>query len=125
MRKMVEYAKAALKGKERRAIFVNFLIDISPLCDCNNHSDAPIVQNLGIMASRDPVALDAASAEAVNQAAGLAGTALPAEALSAGSDKWQALHPDCPWRYQLEYAEEIGLGTQDYQLIWLPEVKGI
>lgn len=125
MRKMMEYAKAALKGKDGRALFINFLTNISPLCDCVNHSDAPIVSDLGILASYDPVALDAASAEAVNQAPGLAGSALPTEALAPGADKWAALHPNCPWRYQLEYAQEISLGQLDYRLVWLPEAKGV
>lgn len=125
MRKMAEYAKAALYGKGRHALFFNFLCDVSPLCDCNNHSDAPIVADLGILASRDPVALDTASAELVNQAPGLAGSALPESALAPGADKWTALHPDCPWSYQLEYAEEIGLGSRAYKLVWLAEPKGV
>jgi len=125
MRKMVEYGWAALQSKGRQAFFVNFLTSVSPLCDCLNHSDAPIVSDLGILASCDPVALDAASAELVNQAPGLAGSALPEEALPAGADKWLALHPQCPWTYQLDYAEEIGLGRRDYKLTWLTEPKGV
>ncbi len=125
MQRMVEYAKAALHGKDDRALFVNFVNAVSPLCDCANHSDAPIVPDLGILASRDPVALDQASAELVNQARGLPDSALPEEALAPGTDKWTALHPNCHWRYQLEYAESIGLGSREYTLTWLPEVKGV
>lgn len=125
MRKMSEYALAALQGKGRRAFFINFLTDISPLCDCVNHSDTPIVPNLGILASCDPVALDLASAELVNNAPGLPGSALPEKALKPGADKWEALHPGCNWPYQLQYAEEIGLGSRDYQLVWLPEARGV
>lgn len=125
MQRMMEYAKAALHGKDGRALYVSFITGVSPLCDCANHSDAPIVADLGVLASHDPVALDLASAELVNAAPGLAGSALPEEALAPGADKWTALHPNCHWRYQLEYAQEIGLGSLDYKLTWLPEVKGI
>jgi len=125
MRKMVEYAKAAQCNKEGRIFYINFINAISPLCDCLNHSDAPIVADLGILASCDPVALDLASAELVNQAPGLPGTALPESALAPGADKWTAMYPHCHWRFQLEYAQEIGLGSLDYKLTWLPEAKGV
>ena len=46
-------------------------------------------------------------------------------ALAPGKDKWTALHPECQWRFQLEYAAEIGLGSLNYKLIWLPEVNGV
>ncbi len=125
MKKMIEYAGAAMNGKENRLLYINFINGLSPLCDCNNHSDAPIVADLGVLASRDPVALDMASAELVNQAPGLPNSALPAAALAPGADKWEALHPNCQWRFQLEYAEKIGLGSCKYKLVWLPEVAGI
>ena len=124
-RKMMEYAKAALHGKDGRALYINYVGDLSPLCDCANHSDAPIAANIGYLASCDPVALDLASAELVNQAPGLPGGVLPKEALAPGADKWEALHPGTNWRYQLEYAAEIGLGSLDYRLTWLPEVAGV
>lgn len=125
MKKMVEYSKAAVIGKEQSVLYINFINAMSPLCDCVNHSDAPIVADIGVLASRDPVALDLASAELVNHAPGLPGSALPQEAMAPGADKWEALHPGCQWRFQLEYAEEIGLGSTNYKLIWLPEMKGI
>ncbi|UQZ88068.1 4Fe-4S ferredoxin [Deltaproteobacteria bacterium Smac51] len=125
MKKMIEYSKAALAGKEDRVFYINFINGLSPLCDCNNHSDAPIVADLGILASCDPVALDLASAELVNNAQGLPHSALPESAMAPGADKWEALHPGCQWPYQLQYAEEIGLGSRDYKLTWLPEAKGV
>ncbi len=125
MSKMIEYAGAAMKGKDDRMLYINFINGLSPLCDCNNHSDAPIVADLGVLASRDPVALDTASAELVNQAPGLPGSALPEAALAPGADKWEALHHGCQWPFQLQYAEEIGLGSRNYNLVWLPEAKGI
>jgi uncharacterized Fe-S center protein len=66
MERMVEYTVGALKGKEKRSLFVNFLTQISPACDCHSYADAPIVADIGILASRDPVAIDQASMDLVN-----------------------------------------------------------
>ena len=121
MKKMTEYTLAAVKGKEDRCFYINFLTQISPLCDCVNHSDAPITADIGIIASRDPVAIDQASADLVNQMPGQKGSALGDENLAPGSDKWLALQPKVNWQVQLDYAEKIGLGHKKYELIWLPE----
>lgn len=120
MKKMVAYALAVVQGREDRCFYLNFLTQISPLCDCVNHSDAPVTADIGILASRDPVAADLASAELVNQRPGLPGTALP-ENLAAGADKWRALHPRVNWEFQLDYAQQIGLGSKNYELVWLKE----
>jgi len=115
-KKMVEYASAALKGKEQRSAFLNFLLQISPACDCTPFNDAPIVRDLGIMASRDPVAIDQASVDMVNRQAALDGSCLISNK-GAGEDKFRGVYPGIDWNVQLEYAEEIGLGTRDYELI--------
>ncbi len=76
MRKMAEYAKGALTGKTGKAIYINFITQVSPACDCYGHSDAPIVNDIGICASTDPVAIDQACADLVNGARGNEGSAL-------------------------------------------------
>ncbi|NVM20424.1 MAG: DUF362 domain-containing protein [Desulfobacterales bacterium] len=113
---MVEYAAGVLKGKEGAATFVNFITDVSPACDCCSHNDAPIVADIGIAASNDPVAIDQASVDLVNQAEGLPNTAL-ASNLKPGEDKFRALYPKVDWEVQLRYAEEIGLGMRAYELV--------
>jgi len=116
MKKMAEYAKGALHGKEGKALFVNFVTQVSPACDCYGHSDAPIVPDLGILASTDPVALDQACADLVNQACGLAGTALAA-GHEPGGDKFRGVYPQIPWETTLEHAEKLGLGSRAYELV--------
>jgi uncharacterized protein len=114
--KMVEYTLAVLKGKKGKAVFLNFLTQISPACDCYDHNDAPIVQDLGIMASQDPVAIDQASADLVNRQPALEGSCLTRNR-GAGEDKFRGLYPKIDWTIQLDYAEKVGLGTRLYQLI--------
>ena len=115
-KKMVEYAFAALKGKKGKVAFINFLTQISPACDCCGHSDAPIVQDLGFMASTDPVAIDQASVDMVNRQKALEMSCLSSNK-GAGEDKFRGLYPKVDWTIQLDYAEKIGLGQREYELI--------
>lgn len=116
MRKMAEYAKGALSGKRGKAIFISFITQVSPACDCYGHSDAPIVNDIGICASCDPVAIDQACADLVNGACGNEGSAL-LTGHEPGGDKFRGVYPDIPWEVQLEHAEKIGLGNRKYELV--------
>ncbi|HEX9079258.1 MAG TPA: DUF362 domain-containing protein [Desulfuromonadaceae bacterium] len=116
MKKMAEYAKGALAGKEGRAVFISFITQVSPACDCYGHADAPIVNDIGICASTDPVAIDQACADLVNKARGNEGSALKT-GHEPGGDKFRGVYPEIPWEVQLEHGERIGLGTRKYELV--------
>ncbi|MFH2060370.1 MAG: DUF362 domain-containing protein [Pseudomonadota bacterium] len=118
LEKMIEYTKGVLKNKNKKTFFINFITDIAPKCDCLSYSETPIVNNIGVVASIDPVAIDQASADLVNQAAGIQGTALKTN-LAPGEDKFKGLYPYVDWEYQLDYAQQLGLGTREYNLIKL------
>jgi uncharacterized Fe-S center protein len=112
---MIEYAYGACAGKRERCFFLNFVLQVSPACDCYNHNDMPVVADIGILASKDPVALDQACADLVIAAPGMPGSALGDE-IAAGRDKFKVLYPEIDWRLQLAYAEKIGLGARAYDL---------
>lgn len=116
--KIDEYTKAVLADKPH--FHVSFIMNVSPECDCWNHNDAAIIPDLGIAASFDPVALDKACADMVINAPIIGGNKLaethPHEHLE-GEDKFHLIHPDTNWQAGLRYAEEIGLGSQAYELI--------
>jgi uncharacterized Fe-S center protein len=104
-RNIAEHALGVLKGKQNKAAFFNFLISVTKDCDCFDTPNLPkIVDDIGILASADPVAVDKAALDLVEKKAA---RKLP-ELL-----KNSKLNP----RYQLEHAEQIGLGSADYQLI--------
>ncbi|MCF6180374.1 MAG: DUF362 domain-containing protein [Geopsychrobacter sp.] len=115
MRKMAEYALGALQNKQGKKLFINFITQVSPSCDCYGHSDAAIVPDIGILAATDPVALDQACADLVNQAQGLPDTALTS-GHEPGGDKFRGVHPNIDWEITLEHSEKIGLGTRTYEL---------
>ncbi|HBJ77120.1 MAG TPA: 4Fe-4S ferredoxin [Porphyromonadaceae bacterium] len=113
--KIDEYTKAVLKDKP--CFFVNFIMNVSPECDCWNFNDAAIVPDLGIMASFDPVALDQASVDMVCKAPTLPHSIVEEKTAHKEEDVFTHIHPDTNWKEGLRYAEEIGLGSRKYQLI--------
>ena len=115
--KMAEYALGAIQGKEGKVIYISFAMDISPECDCYGHNDLPIVQDVGILASLDPVALDKACADLVNALPAFPGSVI--EGIKLGEDKFQMVHPGINGSAQLEHAAQIGLGQMDYELVEL------
>ncbi|MCK9581083.1 MAG: DUF362 domain-containing protein [Methanoregula sp.] len=116
MERIVEYAYGAVQGKEGKVGYMNFLIRITPDCDCYPFSDAPIVPDIGILASKDPVAIDAASFDLVNQQQGYTDSLLCANH-NKGGDKFRGVHAQTDGHHQVRYAEEIGLGSSAYEII--------
>ncbi|MCR4820480.1 MAG: DUF362 domain-containing protein [Elusimicrobiales bacterium] len=112
--KMAEYAMAVLDGRPN--FHISLAIDISPCCDCHSENDAPVVADIGMFASFDPVALDRACIDAVNAAKPLPDTAL-SEAWHNEGDHFHKIFPSSDWKLCLNHAEELGLGTQQYELI--------
>lgn len=101
--KMVEYALAVLEGKKGKAAFFNFAIRINKECDCWGMENPCIAPDVGIFASLDPVSIDKASLDLVNRAC--------------GRDIFKEAHPEQDGTRQLIYAQELGLGSLDYELI--------
>lgn len=116
--KIVEYTAGVLKGKEGKTGFITFVTNVSPLCDCCSWNDVPIVSDVGILASKDPIAIDQAAVDLVNQAQGNPHSQLGEK--HGEFDKFRVLQPGVDWNVQLAYGEKIGLGTRSYGLI---EVK--
>jgi len=109
MEKMVEYAHAVLKDKVGKSLFVSFVTNVSPNCDCWPNNEPVLVPDIGLLASKDPVALDQACVDLVNQAVHLRA--------DIKEDVFRSVHPAVDWKHQLEYAEQLGLGTRKYRLI--------
>ncbi|MCL2337018.1 MAG: DUF362 domain-containing protein [Firmicutes bacterium] len=116
--RMTEYAYGTAQAHPQRIGYINFLINITPDCDCASWSDAPIVPDVGFLASTDPVAIDQASYDLVNKQIGLSASLLPHDC-GAGEDKFHCLRPYIDGALQLRYGEAIGLGSRDYELIVL------
>ena len=116
MEMMTEYALGAIQGKNGRVGFMNFLIHITPDCDCVPWSDGPIVPDIGILASKDPVAADQASFDLVKEQIGLKQQHRLKFNYEPGEDKFAGVWPDTKGLVQNEYGEKIGLGSRQYTL---------
>lgn len=117
--KMTEYAYAAVADKKDKVGYINFVINVTPDCDCVPWSDAPIVPDIGILASTDPVALDKACLDLVNKASGNTNSFFHEHAhdCKCGDDKFKSMRKDTHGDVQISYGEEIGLGNSEYELI--------
>lgn len=99
--KIVEYAYGVVKGK--RSFSINFINHVTKLCDCYRTVEPPLLDSIGVTASSDPVAVDQASADLVNKVF--------------GKDFWRHIYPHIDSSVQLQYAEKLGMGTRQYELI--------
>ncbi|MCI5913945.1 MAG: DUF362 domain-containing protein [Christensenella sp.] len=118
-RRMAEYAKAVVDGRPH--FHVSLIVDVSPYCDCHGENDAPILPNIGMFASFDPLALDQACADACLAANPLPGSRLSDNMARQGfvdlGDHFRNTTPESDWESCLVHAEKIGLGTREYELI--------
>ncbi|HIR28437.1 MAG TPA: DUF362 domain-containing protein [Candidatus Choladousia intestinigallinarum] len=117
--RMAEYAKAVVDGRPN--FHISLIVDVSPNCDCHGENDVPILPNIGMMASFDPVALDQACADACLAASPLPGSQLAKNMADPHfvdhHDHFVNSAPESEWESCLAHAEKIGLGSRKYNLI--------
>ena len=112
--KIAEYAWAVIK--DRPNFHISLVMDVSPYCDCHPENDTPIIADVGMFASFDPVALDVACADACNRMEPLPGTFLTDRKNRTG-DIFNDTHPYTNWRSGVEHAAKLGVGSLEYELI--------
>lgn len=114
--------KAVGKGK---VAFINLAIDLTPRCDCAGYSDMPLVPNLGVFASWDPVAIDKACLDMARDMEGMKGSAAEdMDVMKSGDHKFEVCSPlqaGAMEDIQVNTGEIIGLGTRDYEIVNVPE----
>lgn len=117
-RKMAEYAMAVCSG--RPTFHISLVQDISPYCDCHDENDAPILPDIGMFASFDPVALDQACVDACLKCEPMPNSQLSdrlhEEHAHIYHDHFKDSCPNIEWKATLEQAEKVGLGTREYEL---------
>lgn len=118
-KKIAEYSKAVVDG--RPAFHISLVMDVSPYCDCHAENDAPIIPDVGMFASFDPVALDQACADACNKMPVMPGSLLDDEMheehFCEHHDHFTNTSPETNWKSCLAHAEKIGLGNREYELV--------
>ena len=112
--KIAEYSKAVLAGRPH--FHISLVVDVSPNCDCHAENDIPIVPDVGMFASFDPVALDLACADAVNRQPVIAGSQLD-HMPHVHHDHFTDSAPQTNWKSCIAHAVKIGVGSDEYELI--------
>lgn len=113
-KKIAEYAKAVLDGRPH--FHISLVVDVSPDCDCHAENDLPIVPDVGMFASYDPVALDRACADACNRQTEIPGSRLALNKKH-GKDHFGNTHPTTDWTVCLIHGEKLGIGKEKYDLV--------
>ena len=114
--KIVEYAAAVLAGRPN--FHVSVIADVSPFCDCHRENDLPIIPNVGMLASFDPVALDKACVDLAQKQPMIAGSRLYVNSKGIKPDDiFKCTHPGTEWQATFRHAERMGLGSSEYELI--------
>jgi hypothetical protein len=118
-RKMAEYTAAICAGKP--CFHISLIMDVSPNCDCHGENDAPILPDIGMLASFDPVALDQACVDLCQAAEPLPNSQLADNLARPGwhhhHDHFKDSNPNISWQETLAHGEKIGLGMREYELI--------
>ena len=117
--RIAEYAQAVCYGRDN--FHISLIVDVSPYCDCHSSNDAPVIPNIGMLASFDPVALDQACADLCLKATpyedSVLGEKMKEENFVDHHDHFENISPETKWQEQLSHGEKIGLGSRDYELV--------
>ncbi len=101
--KMAEYVYGVLKTRNLKLACINFITHFTKECDCMSKETEPLFEDIGILASLDPVAIDRASIDIVNS--------------TSGKDLFKEMFPEIDYTVQLKYSQELGIGNSEYELI--------
>jgi uncharacterized Fe-S center protein len=117
--RMAEYTKAVVDGRPN--FHISVVCDISPTCDCHAGNDVPILPDIGIFASFDPLALDQACVDACLKQDPMPNTQLTEEMAKDGfcdhHDHFDNANPNTEYKTCLAHGEKIGLGSRNYEVV--------
>ena len=103
--RMAEYALGAVQGKQDHCAYLTFLLNVTRNCDCIGQVEPPLFPDIGLLAARDPVAIDQAACDLIVERTGRP------------IAEWCGRTLDPTW--QLAHGEAIGLGSRQYSLTTL------
>lgn len=104
---MAEADLSVINYMKGNIVYINVVNNLSVDCDCNSHPEEPCMKDIGILASLDPVALDEACLDLIYQSN------------DSGRDHLVERIERQNGRYIIPYAEQIGVGCKEYELVSL------
>lgn len=117
LKSLPEAAKAVLSTfKPRKVLYINFLTEIQPECDCMPAADVPVVQDIGILVSDDLVAVEMASIDMIKKQPSLPSSLASDQGLIQSKDILLDAHKK-PYMITMDEAERLSLGSKEYELV--------
>lgn len=118
--RFIDNATGVLTFGPEKIRYINFAFEIPALCDCVSNASVPVVPDLGIFGSSDPVAIDKACVDAETNA-----PSIPfldkdgqwTQPLEPGIEKFKALNQMVDTTWQINAAVKNKLGSIDYELV--------
>jgi uncharacterized Fe-S center protein len=101
-KRMAEHAYGVIKDKKDRCFYINVLVNMTRDCDCMGVDQSKCIPDIGILAGRDPVAIDKATFDLISGA----------NDVNSVKKTFQNLNP----LIQIEHAVKIGMGKMEYEL---------
>ena len=102
-KQIAEHALGIVKEKAGKIGYLTFLINMTKDCDCMAQEPISIIDDIGVIAGRDPLAIDQALLDLTNN--------------KEGKNLQEKAYPNISYNTQLEYGEKIGLGSREYDLV--------
>jgi len=118
---LAESAYAVVSTFEKgRILYINFVTEIQPECDCMPMADTPLVQDQGVLVSFDPVAIDQAALDLINNASPLPQSKAEDKNVKKGDNILKAVTGKNA-QLHIDAACELGMGNKEYELITITE----
>ncbi|MCR4430329.1 MAG: DUF362 domain-containing protein [Tepidanaerobacteraceae bacterium] len=118
---LAEAAYAVVSTFEKgRILYINFITEVQPECDCMPMADTPLVQDQGVMVSHDIVAIDQAALDMINNAEPLPQSKAADKNVKKGDIILKAVTGKDA-QLHIDAAYELGMGSKEYELIAVSE----
>jgi len=122
---LAEAAYAVVSTFEKgRILYINFITEVQPECDCMPEADTPLVQDQGVLVSHDIVAIDQASIDMINRAEPLPQSKAADKNVKKGDNILKAVTGKDP-QIHIDAAFELGMGNKEYELEIVKEKKEV
>lgn len=106
--------------EDKKILYINFITEVQPECDCMPMADTPVVQDLGVLASFDPVAIDQASIDLINSAIPLPDSKAEDKNVKKGDNILKAVTGKDA-QIHIDAACELGMGNKEYEFSEIEE----
>lgn len=101
--------------KENKVLFINFITDVQPECDCMPMADSPLIPDIGVLVGSDIVAVEKATLDLISQAQIIKDSKAGDKGLASAENIFKQVTGKDPY-LQVKAAAELGLGTLDYEI---------